>query len=282
MPAPIPTNLLTAISADTFGTGTYNPAAFNVVRDTLVTVFVFGIQETDAGMEGSSINLSDSAGNTWIRIGATTNSPGWSYGVTAFYTFPTSSTSTTLSLTTTGALNIHSWRVVADQWDIVDSKQPIGIVETSSTATGGAATLRFSRKPNPNSYVIGLACIAASAGNISATPGTNFTEVSDANSASWAGYHVQRRTGSVSNDVSWVDIDATGTAVGSALLAFEIRGLEFTNTALIWAVQYSWTPERWDFPLDQIFLFDDFLPSTGGGPPPPTLTLTILLLGIGT
>lgn len=42
-----------------------------------------------------------------------------------------------------------------------------------------------------------------------------------------------------------------------------------------WPAQYDWQPERWDFPLDAIFLFDDLLPGTApAGAIAGTATLT--------
>jgi hypothetical protein len=174
-------------------------------------------------MEGTSLTITDSLGLSWTNITATTSSPNWSYGASAWRTAIGTGQSMTVSIDC-GATNIHSYRVVVDDWTDYDTATPIGATALGTDADGqGAASINLSASPASSSYVIGCACVAAAAGNITVTAGATFTETSDVNSAGWCGYQVEERTGSTSTTVDWNDLDATGTGTGAALMGYEVR-----------------------------------------------------------
>jgi hypothetical protein len=264
---PVRTSLLAQVnSADTFGTGNYTPAGtFNLTAGKPVIIIAYGIGETDNGMRGTSLTATLSAGPTPERIIASNASSGWSYGVAAWRVLPIADASSVSVTIGSAGLDAHSYSVAVDQWDNVDPKQIIGEVINGSTATGDAATITFQRPPRRSSVVVGAACTAATSGNLTAAPGADFTEIADTNSAGWAGYEYQTRGSSVSREISWADLDVTGVAFGAALIAFEIRGLEFAATTIHWPTQWDWKPQRWDFPLNADLLLDDFLPGGGSG-----------------
>lgn len=221
---PTRTSRIASSSAETFGTGAYTSASFTPNNNSLLVAIGFAIEETDTGLEGTSLTITDSAGLTWTSRAATTTSPAWSYGIRIWTAPVTTGTSMTVSLDA-GAFNVHQYRLVVVDYTSYDTGTPVGATAIGSDADGdGAASITLSASPLSDAEVIAACLTGVNAGSGSVTPGTGWTEIDDSATANWTVYQVQTRTSSTSTSVDWNDVLASGTPFGGATLAaIEIR-----------------------------------------------------------
>lgn len=228
---PTRTQRVASTSAENFGTGTYTSAAFTPSNNSLLTIVGFAIEETDTGLEGTSLTVANSAGLTCTSAAATTASPTWSYGIRVWTCPVTTGASMTVSLDA-GAFNVHAYRLVVFDYTNYDTTTPVGAIIVGTDADGdGTATMTLPSAPATTSEVLAAALSGIQAGSGSMTPAAGWTEVSDATTTDWAIYQAQIRSGSTSTSVDWTDVVATGTPFGGAnMLAVEIRELPAGDT----------------------------------------------------
>lgn len=221
---PTRTSRIASSSAETFGTGAYTSASFTPNNNSLLVAIGFAMEETDTGLEGTSLTITDSAGLTWTSRAATTTSPAWSYGIRIWTAPVTTGTSMTVSLDA-GAFNVHQYRLIVVDYTSYDTGTPVGGTVVGSDADGdGAAAITLSSAPASASEVIAACLTGVFTGSGSVTPGTGWTEIDDSATANWVVYQTQIRTGSTSDSVDWNDVLASGTGFGgSTLAAVEIR-----------------------------------------------------------
>lgn len=219
------TNRINSASADSFGTGAYTSGSFTPNNSSLLVAVGYGIAETDSGMRGTSLTISDSLGTlTWTARAQTTASPGWSYGISIWTAPVTTGASMTASLDC-GATNIHAYRLWIDDITGYDTGTPVtGSIVGSDADGNGTAALTLAATPDAADIIYGAAAMGISSGTPSVTPGSGFTELMDALSTGWANWELETITGVTSTNVDWADLNAgAGTNLGGTLAALIIK-----------------------------------------------------------
>jgi hypothetical protein len=212
------------------GTGAATTAAFTPSDNSLLVVRVSATQETDGGIEGTSLTIADSLGTlSWTSRVASTSSPGWSYGERVWTAPVTTGTSMTVSADC-GASNIHAYRIEVYEYTGYDTTTPVGGIATGTDADGnGVAQITLDATPAATSEVLAFGHVSlSSTGGAGFTPGTNWSELFGNQDASyvdgWCAFQAMQRKGSTDTAVDWADLQ-TGAAPTTAatLIALEIR-----------------------------------------------------------
>ncbi len=258
--------LLTALSANAFGAGVYSPAAFNVRVGIPVVVIVSSQSSSADAHAGGDLTISDDGVNDWIPLVTSTTHPNWGMGIRAWGLNPKADASITLSIDA-GAFSIDNYRVLADAL-IGPRRIRLGASGIGSDADGdAAASVTLSSASSPGSLVYGVANRAngtGAAGTI--TAGAEWIQVDQVSRTDWWVFQAQVRAGGFGVTVPWTDLSVGGVPVGATLVAFELLDDLNAPPALdLLKLAHHWKPQRWDFPLGQDLLLDDFLPSTATG-----------------
>lgn len=201
-------------------TAAFESATFTPANDSLLVAIGLAVEESDSGMEGTDLTVSDSLGTlTWTSRAATVTSPLWSYGIRIWTAPVTTGASMTVSVDC-GARSIQYYRL-----EVFDYTSNAGSVGTGASAIGssavgnGADSITLSAAPALASEVIAAVMTLNSAGTGSIDPAAGWTELNDVTAPNWSTFQTQARTGSTSTTVGWDDLLNGGTPFGGSVMA---------------------------------------------------------------
>lgn len=222
------TQRIDSASADTFGTGAYTSASFTPTANSYVYVIGWWMNESADSGEGTSLTVADSLTSGFTNITATTSSPGWGYGISAWRTTNDvggSPSARTVSLDC-GANNVHAYRLyVFDISGTPDTTNPTAGPIIGTDADGNNAfNMTLSATPTADDLIVAAVAVGVNSGTIDVGAGTGWSELVDADSTGWAAWQLQALTGVTSASVDWTDLNTnTGTSLGATALAFIIK-----------------------------------------------------------
>lgn len=210
-------------SATAFGTGDYTTGAFTTLDDSLLAIFVEGIDAVGNGGIESLVNVSSSPALTWTKV-VFQDGSNWGYGGGWYVAPVTTGASTTVTIANGTGRAMHRWRVQPICLTGYDAGTPTGATAETITGTDGAQSVTLSGAPAASSYILAARVALMNNGTASATPGSGWTEVCDASSTDYEALQIQYITGSTSTTVPWVDVNTgAGTIDQEILIAIEVR-----------------------------------------------------------
>lgn len=209
-------------SGASIGTAAFTTAAFTPENNSLVIAKVCGIQEGDTGMEGSDLVISDSVPLTWTPRATTVTSPAWSYGCRDWTAPVVTGVSMTVTIDTDASnfdMEFYSVEIFSYTTDVGGATVTAGATAVGSDADGdGAASITLSGAPATSSHVLAMCMTGLGGASGTITSGAGFTQVNERVQTSWSMTETETRTGSTSTTVDWVDVLATGTGFGGAVM----------------------------------------------------------------
>ncbi|MEQ1580913.1 MAG: hypothetical protein ABL964_10000 [Steroidobacteraceae bacterium] len=173
------------------------------------------------------LSISDSNGLTWTAIAdiATGGASAYEPGVRAWRATGTGAAGT-ITITSTGAVNIRRWRIEPFSYTGHNAASPIGETGTNGAlATDGAASITLSGTSAASSEVLSsLAGSLATGTTINVDPGTSHAEIYDAPSSGWATFQTQSYSGATGT-ASWTDtLNGAGSYdKGPVGIGFEVK-----------------------------------------------------------
>jgi len=214
----------------------FTPQANSIV---VIVVHCIGLGNSVADLVATA-NSGLTGGLTWTkRIGVDSGAMGFAYSMcaeiwTAEVGGSPSAIAPVWSNSVNSSSNLDNARVAFQVFSRTgyDTGSPIGATASSATlGTSGTGAMTLSGAPASSSYDYAARGIAQEDGttDITATPGSGWTEVYDVatvtGSEGSACLETQERTGSTSTSVAWTEINANAQAVfGQALgVAIEIK-----------------------------------------------------------
>lgn len=215
--------LLSHESASEPTTSSETTASFTPANNSLLLAIVWASGGNNDALAGGDITFTDSAGLTWTSRAVTTTHPNYGYGIRAFTAPVTTGVSMTVTMDA-GAFSIHKYRTQVYQYTGHDTVSPVGATAIGSDADGtGAASITLSAAPATTSEVIAV-CLTSLSGTTGAVDvGSGFSELFESGEAAWQIFQAQSRTGSTDTNVPWANVGNGSTALGSAMLAVEIK-----------------------------------------------------------
>lgn len=200
-------------------------SSFTPADNSLLLVIVRAQEETNGGLRGSDLTLTPSTGSATLRVTSGATDGEWSYGI-KYFTIPITTGAAMTVQVDAGTHAVHEYVVEVYQITGHNSSSPIGGSATGNDADGdGSATITLDATPASDSWVFSSAEVSlVSAGVTSVTHGADQTEIYDSQTAEWGVSQTQRRTGSTSTSVSWVDLGVEGSIEsGAVMVALEIK-----------------------------------------------------------
>jgi len=206
------------------GTGVATSAAFTPHNTSLLVARLSGIAETDSGMRGSDLTITDSVGLTWTSRAVSGAPASWSLGDRVWTAPVTTGASMTVS-GDCGAFDIRGYVLQVYEYIGHNVSSPVGGTGNGSDADGdGAASLTLSSSPLPGSQTLGFATVSLSAGTGAINPGAAFTEITETGIAGWFEAQSQFSQGLNSTTVDWADLNSgAGTPSAGLMIALEIK-----------------------------------------------------------
>ena len=212
----------TLANVDALTTGAFTPA-----DNSMLIVIAGAIGNSDSGMRGGDLDISNTAGLTKTAITNSTGSTGWSYGVRAWRLPVTTGVSMTITLSSSvGSINVAP-KLVVLQYTGHDTSTPIGATGIASigASADGAQSLTLSGTPGATSEVLGVALGAVNSGTVNITEGSGWTEIIDSPQADQRRFELQGKTNLGSTTLPWQDVAVGGsiTGIGVELIGFEVK-----------------------------------------------------------
>ncbi len=202
-------------------------ASFTPSNNSLLVVVCMAVGNSDSGMRGTDLSISNTGGWTFTSRKASTGSAGWSYAVRIWTAPVTTGASMTVTCSTgVGSIGGNAYIYVAD-YTGYDTGTPVGVDGAASIGAGadGAQSFTLSGSPCSGGEVIAALVGAVGSGTVNVTEGSGWTELADAPLLDQSRNQVQIRTGSTSTSVAWVDVAVGGSpsGVGVELVGVEIN-----------------------------------------------------------
>lgn len=205
-----------------FGTSYTSQSFATNPGDDLIAILA-PISGFDDATTGESITC-ETTGLTWTSIVASTESPGWGYGVRAFRATDSAGGTRTIAAAA-GTAGMQHGLIRVFKVTGHDAANPIGATGVAADADGdGVGALTLGTAPAADSLVVGVVNSQSNGGTIVVTPGTGWTrQGTDATFNDYGTTSIQTRTGSTSTSVTWDDLAASGSPLAAAMIAFEIK-----------------------------------------------------------
>lgn len=210
-------------SATAFGTGNYTTGSFTTLDDSLLAIFVEGVDDAGNGGIESLVGISSSPTLTWTKV-VFQDGINWGYGGGWYVAPVTTGAPTTITITNGSGRLMHRWRLQPICLTGYDTVTPTGATAETIAGTDGAQSVTLSGAPAASSYILAARYALMNSGQATASEGAGWTEVCDASTSDYDALQVQYITGSTSTSVPWVDVNTgAGTIDQEILIAIEVK-----------------------------------------------------------